>query len=77
MEEEGKHYVTLFMVCERVDEGQEAEVMETGKCAGWEWIEWEEMVETVRVMKQGGGEKRLFLPLVNLVEQRPGVMPTL
>lgn len=25
----------------------------------------------------GEGEKKLFLPLVNLVEQRPGVVPSL
>ena len=81
MEEEGKHYVTMFVVCERVDEGEEARVMEVDKCEGWEWSTWEELVRLVRreqEVKEGEVlERRLFQPLVDLVVQRPGVVPTL
>ncbi|MGG6496684.1 UNVERIFIED_CONTAM: NUDIX domain-containing protein, partial [Bacteroidetes bacterium 56_B9] len=43
METENKHYVTIFMCCEREDEEQEAENLEVEKCEGWEWVSWEEM----------------------------------
>ncbi|KAM0711680.1 hypothetical protein Q7P35_001047 [Cladosporium inversicolor] len=83
MQEEGKHYVTMFVVCERVREGDEARVMEVDKCEGWEWCGWEEMVRLVgreRGAKDGEGregERRLFQPLVDLVVQRPRVVPML
>jgi len=78
MREEGKHYVTMFVVCERVDEGVEARVLEEDKCEGWEWSTWEEMVGLVEGEKEGReGERRLFQPLVDLVVQRPGVVPML
>lgn len=81
LREDGKHYVTMFVVCERVREGEEARVMEVDKCEGWEWCEWEEMVRLVereRGLKEGEVlGRRLFQPLVDLVVQRPGVVPTL
>ena len=83
LREDRKHYVTMFVVCERVSEGEEARVMEVDKCEGWEWSEWEELVRLVereRGSKDGKGEegeRRLFQPLVDLVVQRPGVVPTL
>lgn len=81
MGEEGKHYVTMFVVCERVSEEEEARVMEVDKCEGWEWSSWEELVGLVkREQEAKGGEvlgRRLFQPLVDLVVQRLGVVPTL
>lgn len=76
MEKDGKHYVTLFVVGVRDDESQVPEVLEKEKCEGWEWIKWEELVELVE--KDGKGEqmqRSLFIPLLNLVRQRPGVVP--
>ncbi|KAM3414713.1 hypothetical protein BST61_g9870 [Cercospora zeina] len=81
MESENKHYVTVFMCCVREDETQEAENLEKEKCEGWEWISWEEMKRGWEV-KEGGEEedvvkrKRLFTPLVNLIRQRPDVVPS-
>lgn len=79
LKEDGKHYVTMFVVCERVDQGDEARVMEVDKCEGWEWCGWEEMVRLVGKEREGlkEGERRLFQPLVDLVVQRPGVVPML
>ena len=52
---EGKHYVTVFVVANSA-EGT-AQVMEPGKCEGWEWFRWAELPDN------------LFEPLKNLVEQ--------
>lgn len=101
----GKHYVTIFMVGRvsqaDVEMGRGPRVMEQEKCAGWEWVGWEELVEMARREakttedetesgqgtgqgpgRDGKGEarrevKRLFQPLRNLLDQRPGVVPKL
>lgn len=72
MRSDGRHYVTVFMVCERDDEAQEPKVLEVDKCEGWEWCQWSKLLEMVQLE-----EGRMFLPLVNLVRQRPGFMPSL
>lgn len=72
MRNDGRHYVTVFMVCVRDDDTQEPEVMEVDKCEGWEWCEWSRLVEMVQ-----HEEGKMFLPLVSLVRQRPGLMPCL
>lgn len=79
MRADNKHYVTLFTVCEREHESQEPEVRELQKCEGWEWWSWEELlthVKSTEEAKEGEVvEKKLFVPLVNLVKQRPGFLP--
>lgn len=77
MEEDGKHYVTLFVVGVREDERQLPEVLETEKCEGWAWTRWEELLELVERDRKGVEERRLFVPLLNLVRQRSGVVPSL
>ena len=71
--------------------GREAVVMEEEKCESWEWTSWSEMVEMARledearwgvdsgVAEAEGSEemKRLFTPMRDLLEQRPGVVPSL
>ena len=82
MPADNKHYVTLFMVCRREDEGDEPRVLETEKCERWEWVSWEELVRWVELEEEerkgsegGKGGRKLFAPLLNLVRQRPGVRP--
>jgi 8-oxo-dGTP diphosphatase len=81
LKKDKKHYITMFVVCERSSENDEALVMEPDKCEGWEWSTWEELVALVkkeREVKEGEVlERTLFQPLLDLVEQRPGVVPTL
>ena len=87
LRQDRKHYVTMFVVCERVSEEEEARVMEVDKCEGWEWSSWEELLRLVEREREGEREgqakeekaleRRLFQPLVDLVVQRPGVVPTL
>jgi len=57
--EEGKHYITLFVVAEW--KGGEPELREPTKCAGWEWFRWD------------GFPTPLFLPLRTLRDQ--GFLP--
>jgi 8-oxo-dGTP diphosphatase len=79
LKKDKKHYITMFMVCERANEKDEARVMEPDKCEGWEWSTWEELVALVKreqEVKDGEVlERTLFQPLLDLVEQRPGVVP--
>jgi len=49
--EEGKHYITLFMISE-YDSG-DVKVMEPDKCVVWEWFEWDNMPSPI------------FLPIEN------------
>ena len=55
-EKEGKHYITVYMVCES-DFG-EVKAMEPDKCEGWEWFEWNKL------------PRPLFIPLQNLMKQK-------
>ncbi|TVY12858.1 Nudix hydrolase 1 [Lachnellula arida] len=81
MPAENKHYVTMFTVCARENDSREPRVLEPEKCEGWDWVSWEELVGWVETESEAGEdgdlERRLFLPLLNLVRQRPGVVPGL
>jgi 8-oxo-dGTP diphosphatase len=55
MEDEGKHYVTLFVRAE-VDPGDEPILREPDRCEEWRWFDWDEMPES------------LFLPIRNLLD---------
>ena len=79
MPAENKHYVTLFMVGVRENENDVPRVLEPEKCEGWKWVTWEEMKMWVERESDGRNEtweRRVFLPLSNLVRQRPGIIPT-
>lgn len=46
--------------------------MEPDKCEGWEWISWEQLQDwTVRQRRGEEGTRRLFPPMISLLEQRP------
>lgn len=79
--EEKKHYVTVFMVCERLNQEDEPENREPEKCGGWEWVDWESLVQWVE--EEGEEEnkgvemrKKVFTPLISLIRQRPGLVPS-
>lgn len=80
MPADDKHYITLFMVGVRDNNSDEPRVLEPEKCESWEWASWEQLMDWVQVEGKGRKEevpeRRLFLPLLNLVCQRPGVVPT-
>jgi len=81
MPTENKHYVTLFVVCVRENEDDIPEILELEKCETWEWISWEDLRRWVDIELSAGEnevvERRIFLPLLNLARQRPGVIPGL
>lgn len=53
--EEGKHYITLFLVAE-YDSG-EVRIMEPDRCEKWDWFKWSNLPQP------------LFLPIQNLLKQ--------
>ncbi|KAL8686947.1 MAG: hypothetical protein Q9224_005294 [Gallowayella concinna] len=78
MPDDNKHYITLFMVCERENATAEPENMEPDKCEAWEWASWEDLLKWVKQEAEAQGgvvEKKLFTPLLNLVRQHPGIKP--
>lgn len=52
--DEGKHYITLYLVAKT--EG-EPRLLEPEKCEGWQWVLWDEI------------PKPYFLPVKHLLEQ--------
>lgn len=80
MVDEGKHYVTLFMVAERHNEQDKAQVLEPNKCEGWDWVTWKQLLEWIELERAIGQgqvlDRRVFLPVLNLVSQRPGTVPS-
>jgi 8-oxo-dGTP diphosphatase len=81
MPQDNKHYVTMFMVCAREDDRAEPQVLEPDKCEAWEWVSWEDLKSWAKeeIEAQAGKvlQKKLFTPLLSLVKQRPGVVPSL
>lgn len=81
MKDEGKHYITIFMTARVVDNHAEPQNLEPDKCEGWIWVTWLEMKKWAEDQLQGWKavdaqqERRLFQPLVNLVQQRPDIVP--
>ncbi len=66
MPNEGKHYVTIFIMakCRVTDPPQQAKTMEPHKCAGWSSYSWKEL----RLQQRQG---KLFGPLDHLVTESP------
>jgi 8-oxo-dGTP diphosphatase len=56
MREDGKHYITLFMLGV-YDGAAEPRVCEPDKCEGWQWVEWGER----------GIPQPRFIPLDNIL----------
>ena len=52
---EGKHYVTLYLLCKK--SSGEPRVMEPEKCERWAWFDWNRL------------PKPLFLPVRNFIKQ--------
>jgi 8-oxo-dGTP diphosphatase len=60
--EEGKHYVSIFMLAD-YDSG-DVQVMEPEKCEGWDWFEWNDLPSP------------LFGPIKILLEKRKEFDPS-
>lgn len=73
-----KHYITMFMVSARESEDDQPQLTEPEKCAGWEWVSWAGLLETAKSQLSGvKHERTLFTPMLSLLTQRPGVIPSL
>lgn len=72
-------------------------VMEPNKCAGWDWVSWEDLERwgKAQILREGDGDgqgakeiglqneeqqqqqnRQLFTPMVDLLLQRPGIIPS-
>ncbi|KAI9935108.1 hypothetical protein ASPWEDRAFT_44701 [Aspergillus wentii DTO 134E9] len=69
-----KHFVTIFVGCDPVDDNTQPKVIEPEKCEKWEWVSWEEIVSNAQA-SEGQAERTLFRPIINLFKQRPGFDP--
>lgn len=67
---ESKHYITLFVVCERESQEQEPEVLEPHKCDGWFWKGWSELRD---MLDKPDERESLFLPIVNLLRKHSDI----
>ncbi|AEO59555.1 hypothetical protein MYCTH_2307954 [Thermothelomyces thermophilus ATCC 42464] len=65
-----KHYITLFVSCRMVKEGQEPRVLEPEKCECWEWKSW---ADVRALIASEDGRTKVFLPIVNLLEDHPDI----
>ncbi|OAQ64120.1 NUDIX hydrolase domain-containing protein [Pochonia chlamydosporia 170] len=81
MPDDNKHYITLFHVCVRQNDDDEAQLLEPDKCESWEWVTWNDLLEWTKAQQDPSREgealkHKLFIPLLNLAKQRPGIRPT-
>lgn len=78
MVEEGKHYVTIFMVGRCSNGSDRPKTLEPHKCEGWESYTWDKLREILAENKKcsgsGDGGLKLFGPLQHLVEESPEQM---
>lgn len=75
-----KHYITIFMVASLANPEAQPQILEPNKCEGWNWMSWETMLDWYRDAQSGShesGDNVLFLPMADLVEQRPDIRPVL
>ncbi|EWG41593.1 hypothetical protein FVEG_03677 [Fusarium verticillioides 7600] len=63
-ETEKKHYITIFVSCQMVNENDEPKILEPQKCEGWYWKTWDDLKKIHATEKNG---EKLFLPLINLL----------
>ncbi|KOS21669.1 Nudix hydrolase 1 [Escovopsis weberi] len=68
-ENEGKHYITLFVHCEMLDPKQQPQVMEPHKCESWLWRTWGDLKAMNDAAVLGDAGDQLFLPIINLLKQ--------
>ena len=86
MQEQGKHYVTIFMLGECVCPDTRPQNLEPHKCEGWHSYSWEDLCRFAtnssdeRDTNESDGEGKekedpvLFGPLLQLVEESPQIV---
>ncbi|KAK8113349.1 hypothetical protein PG984_013875 [Apiospora sp. TS-2023a] len=73
-EDLNKHYITIFVLCERKDATKDPQVLESEKCESWHWISWDELRSWGAHQEDTTGpfaDKKLFLPMIHLIQQSP------
>lgn len=81
MEEQGKHYVTIFMMGECIPPPSflgmsihpKPRNLEPHKCKGWESYSWKELCSFADESKEGNSKNnpKLFGPLLQLIKEAP------
>ncbi|KAI6081080.1 NUDIX hydrolase domain-like protein [Hypoxylon rubiginosum] len=72
---ENKHYVTIFVQCEREDGSAQPQVLEPEKCEGWHWVGWEDIRRWCEHHDDNVtpelAQNKCFLPIRDLVKDHP------
>ncbi|KAI1384184.1 NUDIX hydrolase domain-like protein [Hypoxylon trugodes] len=70
-----KHYVTVFVMCERENEEDQPVILEPEKCESWHWIPWDDVK---RWCEHHGDEvtpewanNKCFMPILELARNYP------
>ena len=74
MEEEKKHYITIFMMGRCSNDSDKPKTLEPDKCEGWESYSWDDLQNILTESKKcssSGDSTSLFGPLQHLVEESP------
>ncbi|KAI1094006.1 NUDIX hydrolase domain-like protein [Rostrohypoxylon terebratum] len=68
-----KHYVTMFVLCRRVNENDQPETMEPEKCEGWHWVDWDQIRQWCEhhddEVSPEWAQNKCFLPIRDLAKQ--------
>ncbi|KAI1768106.1 NUDIX hydrolase domain-like protein [Hypoxylon sp. FL1150] len=70
-----KHYITIFVHCERENTDDQPQVLEPEKCESWRWVGWEDIRRWCEkhddYVTPELAQNKCFLPIRNLVKDYP------
>ncbi|KAI1453094.1 NUDIX hydrolase domain-like protein [Annulohypoxylon moriforme] len=72
-----KHYITIFVLCRRVNENDQPEILEPEKCESWNWIGWDQIRQWCEhhddEVTPEWAQNKCFLPIRDMVRENPQI----